>query len=156
MKVVQQPGMSSAELAVYIGPERQIVMNTDLLNLHVMDGVTPGGIVFLNEDQAALYALRYFNAVVQYSAGEEFAAGDVGAFIRLTATDDYTMMHLSDADVGQPVTVFAAAVGVNLLCNGVDLFVDHNTDSATLALTQYETVVVVKQDTARWRVVSRY
>jgi len=156
MKNVQHPRMTSAELAVYIGPEGQIIVNSDLYNIHLQDGVTPGGQVFLNESQASLYALRYFNGIVQYSAGETFSVDDVGMFVRLTATDDYTMMHLSDADVGQPVTVFTTAAGINLLRNGADLFVDHNTDSATLALTQYETVVVVKQDTARWRVVSRY
>lgn len=156
MKQVQHPRMTSAQLAVYIGPEGQIIMNSDLKNIHLQDGVTPGGQVFFNETQIGLLPLRTFNSIRQYNEEATLDEDDVGAFVQFTGADTYTLMHLSDLDVGVPVTLFATVAGVIIECAGTDIIADHGADVTSMNLTQYETTVIAKQDIARWRVMSRY
>jgi len=60
--IFQFAGGITSDVNLYIGPEREIVINTDGFSIHVQNGVTPGGIKFLPD---SAYDAKYQKIVAE-------------------------------------------------------------------------------------------
>lgn len=108
MKIVQQPGGTTQESDEYVGPPRQITVDTTRSEFRLHDGVTPGGIRIPNLD----YLLTVFK-----SSGEDPLSGGLpesgtGIVVRI-GDGEYTLREIAVAENGGLVIVHGSGVGGN-------------------------------------------
>lgn len=157
MRINRQVGMGTAAADAYVGPSRQIIVDTEEKNLRLQDGVTPGGVKLPNESQIAAADYRYFSSALTISATGQLADATIGQLCTITIAGNIILPPLANIpSVGNGLVLYAAVAGIHILPNGADLLQDKGVDLTDILLAQYETMIIARRTTARYHVLNRY
>lgn len=155
-KHVQLIRHSTAAADAYVGYPGEVTVDTDLNNLRLHDGTTPGGQTFQNEAQYAANNFRGFSALAIHSVPGVLPNSVVSKYNQFTNAGTYELPLLTAASVGSPIVLEATVAGIDIDIPSPDLVDDGGADVANLSLTQFEIVRLEKLTTARWKVVNRF
>ena len=120
MKIQQQVGWGTADSDVYIGPERQLTVDSERHELRLHDGTTPGGHRILNESQMAAYGSLLFTGVTTLGlvASQNLDATHVRKLVNVSAVAgpwNLRLPPLADFDIGESILIRAAGADVVLI-----------------------------------------
>jgi hypothetical protein len=158
MKILQHPRGNTATENAVIGAESQLRYDTQLKQMRVHDGVTPGGYPVPKLADIPGYQVQEFNGVDTLSvpATPMTGAGNKNHLCRFTVAGTYSMIPSADIDVGQGIWVVAKIAAVILQRQGADVFEDKGADVTSLNLVLNETVHILKTEANRYQIMSRY
>lgn len=60
-RIIKQKRGTITSLGAYIGLEAELIVNTDEARIHIMDGVTPGGMPHALKDEIPINPVRGYN-----------------------------------------------------------------------------------------------
>lgn len=147
---------TAAAMDAYVGPEGELVVDSDVDELRLHDGVTPGGKRIPNVTTNALAGVSRWTALTSYAVAGDLPDSVIGEFVELTAAGAYVIPALSVATIGAPITLFATVGGITVPRKGADLISILGVDQTVINMVAGETVVIAKKSVARWHVISRF
>lgn len=115
----KQWGHDTATADAYVGPDREITIDTDRRELRLHNGTTPGGVRILNESQFGAYASLAFTGVVStgLTANLAMSAAAVRKLHNVSAIGGpwtLTLPDLAELDIGASILIRATTADVKL------------------------------------------
>ncbi len=147
---------NTAVANAYVGPAGEITVDTDLQELRLHDGFTPGGKRIPNITTNALTGVSRWTALASFAVAGNLPDTVVGQLVELTAAGAYVIPALAVAAIGAPITLFATVGGITVPRKGADLISILGADQTVINMVAGETVVIAKKTAARWHVISRF
>lgn len=162
MKHTRLIGFGTAESNAYIGPAREITVDTDRLELRLHDGVTPGGRRLLNESQIAAFGSLHFVGImnVGLAADQALDATAVRRLVNVSAVGgarNLTLPPLADFDIGQDILIRATSANVTLRPQAGEGWIDAGAETADFAypIPNNQIITIAKMSPTRFLVMAK-
>lgn len=156
MKVQQQIRGTTDTVDSTVLPMGTIQIDTDLMQIRLHNGVTPGGVVFMNGEQIVSTGTLEFTSNVAYNTPGIMPASVVGKRVTINTPGDYELPLITEFPTGSRIVISTTQLGVTLGTEGTETISDQGVAVTMIAMEQHKVYTLARQSTSQWLMCSAY